>query len=370
MEAQKRAAGVRSCTSLISFCRASTSVESLSLLLIALFLSPGCERAGNKPGVRQVVVYTSIDQQFAQEVLAQFAQKTGIEVLPVYDTEAGKTTGLVRRLYKERESPRCDVWWSSEVFGTIELARHGVLRAYEPRSAADIPAEWNDQQQRWTGLAARARVLAYDPQRMQAADVPRTWGDVSAAPRDWLSRLAIANPQFGTTRGHIAAQFALWGPQQATEWLQRLRDGGAQVVDGNAQAVRSVESGNADWCMTDTDDVWAAQRRGSKMDIAYPIMDETGKALWIPCTVAMVNGGPDEAAARELIEFLVSAEAELALARSDSHNVPVRPVLRAQLQSEENSEQFFSEEPSAMDYEKIADAMGVAMDKARETLIR
>jgi iron(III) transport system substrate-binding protein len=331
-----------------------------------LVLLAGCKPAPPRPGPASrpsgsVVVYTSIDEQFAREVLDAFETQSGIRVDAAYDTEAGKTTGFVRRLMREAERPRCDVWWSSEVFGTIELARGGLLESYDSPAAADIPAEWKDPQKRWTALAARARVVAFNTQRLSAKQVPQTWRTF-ADPR-WARRVAIANPQFGTTRGHLAALFAAWGDAEAKKLLQTLRESGAKLADGNSHAVRLVAAGEADLCWTDTDDVWVAQQRGQPVDLVYPLLDEDGPVVWLPCSVALIRGGPNAAAARALVDFLVSTEVERMLAASDSRNVPVRSSLREQLRMPGPA-------PQAMDFEKVADALEPAMEAARTTLLR
>lgn len=340
---------------------------------VVLFSTFGCERTPPP----EVVVYTSVDQEFAQKILAEFEKKTGIRVAALYDTEAGKTTGFVRRLQQEAARPRCDVWWSSEVFGTIELARLGVFEPYESPAAADIPPAWKDAEHRWTGLAARARALAFNPQRLKREELPQTWREL--AQPQWAKRLMLANPQFGTTRGHVAACFAYWGEPAARSFLQTLRDVGVKPADGNSQAVRLVVAGAADLCMTDTDDVWVAQQRGEPVDLIYPRLDTTpdSPVLWIPCTVAKVKGGPHSDAARKLIDFLVSAEAERLLAQSDSRNVPVRPALRKEIQRPSQpsgpqtpASQPQTPEPEPLDYNRVADALPDAMRLAREILLR
>jgi len=60
-----------------------------------------------------VVVYTSVDQVYSEPVIRAFEKRTGILVLPVYDVEASKTTGLVNRLIAERGRPQADVFWKS-----------------------------------------------------------------------------------------------------------------------------------------------------------------------------------------------------------------------------------------------------------------
>lgn len=275
-----------------------------------------------------VVVYVSVDEQFAREILAAFEKQSGIPCKPLFDTEAGKTTGLVRRIEAERDHPRADVFWSSEVFNTILLARAGLLTAYEPPTAADVPAEYRDPAGYWTGMGLRGRVIGINTRLLPVADAPQKWADL-ADPR-WKGKVAIANPLFGTTRGHVAAMRALWGDAEFRAFLQKLRENGVIVADGNMSATRLVASGEAVMCATDTDDVLVLRAGGSPVEAMYPDMGDGGTLL-IPSTVAVVRGGPNPEAAHRLVDYLASAEVERMLAKSDSGNIPVRAALRAEL---------------------------------------
>ena len=123
-----------------------------SLLAILIFSSCGCK--GKKPA-QEVVIYTSLDKVFSQPILEAFEKETGIDVLPVYDSEATKTTGLVNRLIAEKNNPRADVFWNSESGRTIVLKQKGVLAKYVSPSASDIPSQFKDPDGCWTGFAAR-----------------------------------------------------------------------------------------------------------------------------------------------------------------------------------------------------------------------
>jgi iron(III) transport system substrate-binding protein len=90
----------------------------------------------------EVVVYTSLDQLFSEPILREFQAQTGVEVKAVYDVEASKTTGLVNRLIAEKDRPRADVFWNSEVGRTLVLKDKGVLERYRSPSAEDIPAQF------------------------------------------------------------------------------------------------------------------------------------------------------------------------------------------------------------------------------------
>lgn len=334
-------------------------VLGLSVCLPAL---DACSRSREDSKSAAVTVYCSVDEVFARRVLEACKVRTGIEATAVFDSEAGKTTGLVNRIIEEARSgrPRADVFWSSEIFGTILLARQGLLQPYDPPGAADIPRRFRDREHRWTAVAARARVLAFDPARTKANEVPTSWE--SLADERYARRLALANPLFGTTRGHVAAMFTQWGEPRTRGFLTKLHEAGVLVVDGNSAAVRAVMAGQADFAATDADDVFLAQKGGASLDLVYPDMGGGG-TLMIPCSVAIVRGAPHSEAARALVDFLISAEAERLLAESDSRNVPVREKVRS------DAGMLWPPE-SKVDYDAVADAMDAAVAAVREILIR
>ncbi len=330
------------------------AVASLAMVVACV----GCSRE-NKQAKAQVVIYCSVDQQFAQAVLAEFEAKTGIRVLARFDTEAGKTVGLVQRLRAESAAPAADVFWSSEMFHTIRLAREGILAPYLPDDLAGWPEDLLGPDHLWHGLALRGRVIGYNTNRLTAEQAPASLADLLDA--RWRGRIVMADPRFGTTGGDVASWFVHYGPVRAKEILQGLRDNDVRIVDGNSTAVRMVATGQADICLTDTDDVYAAQR--NDWPVAMHPLDQDGDgALTVPNTVAMVAGGPNSAEARKLIDFLLSAQTERMMARSDSHNMPVRPGL-----AEEFPDWVISRRLD-IDYIKVADALPEAIRSAGEIL--
>lgn len=332
--------------------------------------SPSPQLPAEKPS-DELLVYCSVDETFGRAVLKRFRDRTGIALSVVFDSEAGKTSGLVNKIIQEAASgrPRADALWSSELFNTIILARKGLLEPYESPAAADIPARFKDPGHRWTAMAARPRVIAFDPARIDASAVPQSWFEL-ASPA-FAGKTAFANPMFGTTRGHVAAMFALWGPKRARTFLQGLQNYGALIADGNSAAVRAVMAGRAVLAATDSDDVWVAQRAGASLQLVYPDMGDGGTLL-IPCSVAIIAGhdrnvagpaGHRRQSAQRLVDYLVSVEVERMLAQSDSRNIPVRDALLAELDMRRPPE-------TKLTFDAIADRMDESLAAVREILIR
>ncbi len=330
--------------------------------VIGLILLGACskETAGPTEGP-QPVVYCSADEQFAAHVFAEFEKRTGIKARVLFDTEAGKTTNLVRKIEAEKDNPRADVFWSSEVFNTVQLTKKGLLEAYRPPTAEDIPKPYRCPRDFWVGFGARGRVLAFNTDQLKKDQLPKSW--IELTDTKWASRLAIANPQFGTTRGHVASMFVQWGQDKAVDFLKKLRAADVTIADGNASAVRMVGRGEVDLCMTDTDDVWVAQKRGMPVDLIYPSMAEGQGTLWIPNSVCIIKGCRHPEAAKKVVDYLASADVEFMLADSDSRNVPVRPVLREKL--------GMTPPPKVIvPLPKIGHAMPEAIAQAQEILLR
>jgi iron(III) transport system substrate-binding protein len=329
-------------------------------LILAWFaaaaLVGGCRKAPDD----RPVVYCSVDETFGRAILDRYAGQSGIRPRVLFDSEAGKTTGLFQRIVAEGDDPQADVFWSSELFNTIVLARKGLLEPYASPEADDIPPRYRDAGHCWTAFGLRARVLAYDPQRTSREQVPGFWHELADPPV--AARLAYANPLFGTTRGHVAALFALWGRDKAGAYLRNLRANGARMVDGNSTAVRYLLEGRAAFAATDTDDVVVANRGGAELEMVYPDIGDGGTLL-IPNSVAILAGAPHPEQARRLVDFLLSAEVEEMLARSDSRNFPVRPALRKRLEMELPPE-------TSLSYDAVVDAMPGAVEAVREILVR
>jgi len=268
-----------------------------------------------------VVVYTSVDQVDSEPILRDFSRETGLRVRPVFDVEATKTVGLVQRIISEAPRPRADVFWNSELTQTILLARRGLLAPYRPRAARAIPGSMRSPDGLWTAVGCRVRVLLVNTGRVAEGATPRSVQDLLTADP---ARIALANPLFGTMATHAAALFALWGPQRAERFFRDLHARGTRVADGNAGVRDLVAAGRLDWGLTDSDDACRALAAGSPVRIVLPDQDGPGTLL-IPGSVALIAGGPHPAAARKLVEYLVSAETERRMIGMGCVQLSVRP---------------------------------------------
>lgn len=307
---------LRSCTN--QFRTTASAVACFAFLLAS-----GCGK--HQP---EVVIYCSLDREFSEPILQAFEKETGVRVLAKYDVESTKTVGLVQQLLAEAKRPRCDVFWNNEILNTLRLRQAGLLAPYASPIGLEYPAEYRDKENRWFGFAARVRVLLVNTQKVDSQVTPTRFADL-ALPR-WRGRVGIAKPLFGTTATQVACLFATMGPQKAKEFLLALKANEVQILSGNKQVAIQVGNGTLDMGLTDTDDSLEEIRARKPVKMVFLEDSPNGMGvLLIPNTLAVIADGPNSAAAKQLVEYVLSPKTERELALGPSGQIPLHPKTNA-----------------------------------------
>ncbi len=318
--------------------------------LLASILTNGC----SKPQGR-VVLYCAQDEEFANQVLGEFTKRTGLPVDPKFDTEATKSVSLYTELVQEKARPRCDVHWNNEIIATIRLQRLGLLAPYASPSAESYPDFARAPDHTWHAFAARARILLVNTQLVPEGDWPRSMLDLTA-PR-WKGKVAMAKPEFGTSATQAACLFAVLGPDKAKGFYQGLRDNDVHIRPGNKDVAVEVGQGRHAIGITDTDDAITEVEAGRPVAIIFPDRDRPKEdpmgTLFIPNTLAMIQGCPNPQGARQLIDYLLSTEVEAKLAETESHQIPLNPQVKAHLPKQILTPQ--AAKPMDVDFNKATD---------------
>lgn|GEM_PF-1398719 len=303
-------------------------------MVVGMAALAGCKQvqpSAGKPSSEPVVLYSSIDTDVLDEMVAECQRATGCKLAVVGDTEATKTAGLVMRVISEQGSPKADIFWSSEAMGCAMLASRGLLRpglvvaGVSVDSAAKRRPELLGQDGRWVGMALRIRQGVVASDRVAQNELPKCLGHLSLA--RFSGRIGMARPQFGTTQGHMAFLASAYGPERFEHWLQDLSNNGMRLFDGNGAVVRAVANGQIDLGLTDSDDVLAGQAQGWKLgavnlssELSASGFDAAGDAptgpLLIPASVGVVANRPVRPEVEIVLAWMLSGAAEAALGAS------------------------------------------------------
>jgi iron(III) transport system substrate-binding protein len=295
--------------------------DRFACLFVVLF--SGCWSASES----EVVVYTAQDEEFAKPIFDEFTSRNAITVRPKFDAESTKTVGLVTDLIQESNRPRADVFWNNEILNTLRLEKRGLLESFSPEIARSYPPMDRAPNGDWHGFAARARILIVNTNLVKPGERPQSIEDLADA--KWKAKTGMAKPLFGSTASHAACLFAVWGDDRAKSYFRRLKENQIQVLGGNKQVAVEVGQGRLAFGLTDTDDALEELRGGQPVEIVYPDQQPGGiGTLFIPNTLAIIKGCPHPAAARRLVEYLLSPEVEAKLAVGPSGQIPLNPQVK------------------------------------------
>jgi len=290
-----------------------------AVLAFALIAAPGCI----KKQVETLIVYTSVDQSYAEPIFSDFESRTGIQVLAVYDLES--TSSLTDRLITEKNSPVCDVFWDSGFTGTMLLKDKGLLQTYFPWAAQDIADYYKDPEGTWTAFGGNAFVFLVNRSLLAERDWPRRMVDLLNN-RYAPEQIAVDSPVSGIGSLQAAAYYATAGAEQGRSYYQALHDRGVRVVAGNSAASDMVASGQAVIACTDNNSAWAAFAEGRPVAIIYPEQEEGGMGTVVaPNTAAIIRGAPHPESAKAFIEYIVSLENETKMLNDGYFGLSVRP---------------------------------------------
>jgi iron(III) transport system substrate-binding protein len=317
-------------------------------------------------GSADVVLYCSQDQEYAEGLVKQFEQKTGLKVRAQYDVELTKSIGLTNQIELEKDNPRCDVFWNNEPINTIFLKNAGLLAPYNSPNAADIPPTFKDPDGYWSGFAARGRIIIANDKLAGEGPKPSRLMDLIDPKQK--GRCVLAKPLAGTTVTHMLVLFEVLGDQPTRNFLEKLVSDGVDTAAGNAHVMRQVREGVHAWGFTDTDDYHGAKVDGFAVSSIYPDQgaDETG-TLVLPNTVAMVRGGPHPENAKKLIDYLLSPEVEQKLAAGRSAQIPLHPTVPHPEHVKVPGIDF---KPMTVDFAKVAEKYNERMEYLKKLFLQ
>jgi iron(III) transport system substrate-binding protein len=191
------------------------------------------------------------------------------------------------------------------------------------------------------------RVIVYNTSKVKPEDAPQSVFDL-ADPR-WRGQVAIADPRFGSTSFHVAALYAELGDARMDEFFGKLKTNDVKVVDGNSVVRDMVARGEASVGLTDTDDVNVALEAKQPVAMILPDRDGIGVPV-MPNMVSLVANSPHPDEAKKLVDYLLSADVERALAASDAVQIP----LHAGVAGPKNLPAIGTFTPMTLDYAKAA----------------
>ena len=262
----------------------------------------------------EVNIFNARHYKADAELYDKFTAKTGIKVNLIN----GKAGALEKRMIEEGADSAADLYITADAgrcgaFQTKGMTQSGLTSATIKSS---VPK--NFRTNHWVGVAKRARIIYYSPERVTGAELSGMTYEGLADPK-WKGRLVIRKSSNIYNKSLVASLIENNGKQATAAWAKGVVANMARPSEGNDRAqIMAVAAGEADIAVANTyylalmlsgNKGAEQQEAAKKVKAFFPNQDGRGTHMNISCA-ALVKGAPNKANAIALVDYLLSSEAQ------------------------------------------------------------
>ncbi len=255
---------------------------------------------------QHVVIYSGRTEALIMPVIQAFQREyPHISVI----LKTGKNNELAAAILEEQAQPQADIFLSTDMLTHINLSDDGVFLATPIAGTETIPAHLKDATGNWTSVTMRARVIMYNTNLVDAADVPTSLFALTQ-PR-WYGQVAIADSSNGPMQAQVAAMIALIGEPATRSWLAGLVANKATFFASATDLRKAVGAGEFAIGVANHYHYLLQQQETSNNQVAAIYPDQGGGEIGVlvnTSTVAQVRNAPHPETARIFAEFLFRPE--------------------------------------------------------------
>jgi iron(III) transport system substrate-binding protein len=265
-------------------------------------------------------LYSSRHYQTDEQLYAGFTKATGIRINRI----DGKEDELIQRIRREGRASPADVFITVDAANLQAADEAGLFEPVRSRVLDErIPAQFRGEDNRWFGYSYRARVIAYNRDKVKPEEV-RSYQDL-AHPR-FKGRLCVRSGGHVYNRTLMASMIYNYGDENALDWARGIVANLARAPKGgDTDQIRAVAAGECDVAISNhyyyarlmASDKAADQDVVRKVAIVFP--DQQGKGTHVNVSGGgMLKHAPNKAAAVRFLEYLASDEAQAYFANGNN----------------------------------------------------
>jgi iron(III) transport system substrate-binding protein len=265
-------------------------------------------------------LYSARKEALIKPMLDQFTAATGIKVRLL----TGSGDALLARLASEGANTPADLFLTVDAGNLHRAAQAGIFQPLGSTLAhAAVPQYLQDNNGLWVGLSVRARPIFYAIDRVDPSQLS---GYADLASSSWKGNVCIRSSDNIYNQSLVGALLAHWGEAATESWARGLVNNFAKPpVGGDRDQILAVANGMCDIAVANTyyyglmqaSEDAAVRAAAAKVAIFWPDQATNGSHINVS-GIGLTRYGkhPDEA--RQLVEFLLSAEAQAWYAASNN----------------------------------------------------
>ena len=269
----------------------------IGIVLVIALLPMALFAGGGGTEEKSVVLYSAHTQEIVDAMVPRLYEETGIraEVVKMGSSD------VIARVKAEAGNPQADVIWS--IGGEQLEANSDLLQAYEPADWDKVPDVFRVGTN-WLPYTGIVMVFVVNTDMIPENLTPRSWADLSDPRLKGMISSARADKS-GSSYMQLATVLNVYGEDKGWDVYEGILAN--FVLSGSSSAVPwFVNDGEQAVGITLEDNAYRFVAGGGPVKIVYP-EDGTTAA---PDGIALIKGAPNEAVAKEFIDWALSKKTQ------------------------------------------------------------
>lgn len=255
-------------------------------------------------GSDELVVYSGRGQNLIGPLLEEYNAQTETPIAVRY----GDSADLALLLAEEGEATQADVFIAQNPGAVAYVGDQGMLAELDQSVLDLVDPQFRSGAGRWVGLSGRQRVIVYNNELVDEADLPDSVFDLTE--EQYRGRFAVAPPN-GSFQDFVSAMRITEGEDRTVEWLEGLVANDVRTYPNNNSIVDAVSRGEVEMGLVNH----YYNYRFLEEDPSLPSRNghfEAGDIgnLVIVASASILENTDQPEAARDFLEFLLSEEAQ------------------------------------------------------------
>jgi iron(III) transport system substrate-binding protein len=282
--------------------------------LCALAL-PAC--GGDEGSSGPLTVYSGRSEELIGPLVARYEDRYETDV----EVRYGDTSELSSTIVEEGDNTPADLFFSQDAGALGALEKEGLLVQLPDDVTEAVGSRYRSREGNWVATSARARVVAYNRDRVERSELPRSILDFTD--EKWKGRIGWA-PTNGSFQAFVTALRQLEGDDAAREWLEGMVANDPETFDDNEPIRDALGKGELDVGFINHYYVAQAQAKEGAdypVEVYFPPGGDPGSLVNVAGIGILESSGKQDEAER-FTRFMLSPEAQQHFAR----NVKEYPV--------------------------------------------
>lgn len=192
---------------------------------------------------QSITIYSGRNEAFIAPMVEAFEDATGISV----EVRFGGTAELAATILEEGNNSPADIFFAQDAGALGAIAKEGMLQVLPDEILEQVPSRFRSRDGWWIGLSGRARVLTYNTDNVNTADLPDSI--FALTEETWRGRVGWA-PENGSFQSFVTAMRIIEGEDVTRAWLRDMLANDVKEYRNNTSMVEAVGRGEIDISIT------------------------------------------------------------------------------------------------------------------------